>query len=50
MQLVWQDYHSESKSSTVEVHLYRLKQKLPPGLLTITKDYAKMDLPQILSK
>lgn len=31
---VW-NYHQDTESNTVETHLYKLKQKLPPGLLEI---------------
>jgi hypothetical protein len=31
---VW-SYHQDAESNTVETHLYKLKQKLPPGLLEI---------------
>ena len=33
-QEVW-NYHQDAESNTVETHLYKLKQKLPPGLLEI---------------
>jgi len=33
-QEVW-NYHQDTESNTVETHLYKLKQKLPPGLLEI---------------
>lgn len=31
---VW-NYHQDTESNTVETHLYKLKQKLPPGLLEV---------------
>jgi hypothetical protein len=34
LRTVWH-YHQSAESNTVETHLYKLKQKLPPGLLEI---------------
>lgn len=33
-QTVW-DYHRDTESTTIETHIYKLKQKLPEGLLEI---------------
>lgn len=43
MQNVWK-YHENSESSTINVHLYKLKQKLPSDLLQVKYDCCMLNV------
>jgi DNA-binding winged helix-turn-helix (wHTH) protein len=38
---VWQ-YHPDTDSNTIETHLYRLKQKLPPNMILAKENYYQL--------
>ncbi len=38
------NYHTNTESSTIETHLYKLKKKLPQGWLTISNDLCALNL------
>lgn len=40
---VW-NYHKNSESTTVDTHLYKLRQKLPPGMMTIKDNICSLSL------
>ncbi len=44
---VW-NYHQDTESNTVETHLYKLKQKLPPGLLEIKNSSCFLSIDSLL--